>query len=48
MFVFVSQAYYFIDAVVLSYAAAFILAVTIEFPCANLENLAMRSFQKLP
>ncbi|XP_028392817.1 nose resistant to fluoxetine protein 6-like isoform X2 [Dendronephthya gigantea] len=37
-----TASYFFITATVLSYAVGFILAVVIEFPSENLENLALK------
>lgn len=33
------QAFYFVSVVVMSYAAAFVLAVCVEFPMMQLENV---------
>lgn len=33
------QAFYFVSVVVMSYASAFVLAVCVEFPTKNLENV---------
>ena len=33
------QAFYFVSAVVMSYAAAFVLAVCVELPMMQLENV---------
>ncbi|XP_028392819.1 nose resistant to fluoxetine protein 6-like isoform X2 [Dendronephthya gigantea] len=38
--------YYFLACVVLSYGAAYILSVVIEFPCANLEELIIKYIRK--
>ena len=40
MLIFLSlQAFYFVSVVVMSYAAAFVLAVCVEFPTMQLENV---------
>ncbi|CAB4021608.1 nose resistant to fluoxetine 6-like [Paramuricea clavata] len=39
---FFNIAYYYISAIVLSYVAAYILAVTVEFPLDNLENMVLK------
>ncbi|CAB4023741.1 nose resistant to fluoxetine 6-like, partial [Paramuricea clavata] len=41
-----TTSYYFIAATVLSYAVGFILAVVIEFPSENLENLVLKFLQE--
>ena len=38
-------AYYYTSAIVLSYAAAYILAVTVEIPCNNLESMVLKLFR---
>jgi ABC-type nitrate/sulfonate/bicarbonate transport system permease component len=37
---------YFLSALVLTYAAAFIIAVVVELPCSNLEGLAWKKWEK--
>jgi hypothetical protein len=36
---------YFLSALVLTYAIAFIIAVVVELPCANLEALAWKRWE---
>ncbi|CAB3987618.1 Hypothetical predicted protein [Paramuricea clavata] len=38
--------YYFLANVMLSYGAAYVLSVVIEFPCANLEELILKYIRK--
>ncbi|XP_046851201.1 nose resistant to fluoxetine protein 6-like isoform X3 [Xenia sp. Carnegie-2017] len=42
---FFNVSYYFISAIVLSYAAAYALAVTVELPCNNIEDLIIRKIR---
>ncbi|XP_046851202.1 nose resistant to fluoxetine protein 6-like isoform X4 [Xenia sp. Carnegie-2017] len=44
---FFNVSYYFISAIVLSYAAAYALAVTVELPCNNIEDLIIRKIRGL-
>ena len=41
-----TASYYFLANVMLSYGAAYILCVAIEFPCANLEELVLKYIRK--
>ena len=45
IFVFLQVTYY-LSSLVLTYAIAFIITVVVELPCANLEAIAWRKWEK--